>query len=355
MVAQTDGRFSVDDPLPITNTFTIRKIRPTATGRLARYFDFKVMPDFGSGTTIIQDAYIDIRFSSAFRVRSGKDKTPVGYELLQGDAFLLFPERALASSLVPNRDIGIQVQGDLAGGRLFYAAGVFNGIPDGTSSGTELDTNNTKDLAGRVVWQPFKSATAPAGPLSGLGFHVGVSTGQQLGALPSFKTSVQQTYFSYTSGAAASGERRRVSPAFFYYYKSVGVFGEFMRSSQSITLAGVQTDVANQAWEVTGSFVLTGEAASDRGVRPKDNFDPANRKWGALQVLARYSELAVDQAAFTAGLAGAGASRVAQSFTLAANWYPAAYIKYYATFERTVFSGTRPAENVILFRTQVAF
>src|SRR5438477_13156579 len=83
MVAQTDGRFSLDDPKPIINTFTIRKIRPTFTGRVARYFDFKVMPDFGNGTTIVQDAYFDIRFSSAFRIRTGKDKTPVGYELLE--------------------------------------------------------------------------------------------------------------------------------------------------------------------------------------------------------------------------------------------------------------------------------
>src|SRR5439155_15196864 len=93
LVAQTDGRFSLDNPKPITNTFTIRKIRPTLTGRVGKYFEFKVMPDFGSGTTIIQDAYFDIRFSRVFRVRIGKDKTPVGYELLQGDGYLLFPER----------------------------------------------------------------------------------------------------------------------------------------------------------------------------------------------------------------------------------------------------------------------
>ena len=141
-VAQTDGRFSVDDPLPIVNTFTIRKIRPTFTGRLTKFFEFKVMPDFGNGTTVIQDAYFDTRFSQAFRVRVGKDKTPVGYELLIGDASLYFPERALASSLVPNRDIGVQAHGDLAGGKLTYAGGLFNGIPDGTSSTTELDTNS---------------------------------------------------------------------------------------------------------------------------------------------------------------------------------------------------------------------
>lgn len=359
MVAQTDGRFSLDDPTPIVNTFSIRKIRPTLSGRVAKYFDFKVMPDFGNGTTIIQDAYIDVRFSPTFRLRTGKDKTPIGYELLQGDAFLLFPERALASSLVPNRDIGIQAQGDLAGGRVFYAGGVFNGIPDGTSVSTELDTNNVKDVAGRVVVQPFKSTKTPAGAASGFGFQLGGSTGKQIGALPSFKTSVGQTYFSYASTAAASGRRNRVSPAVFYYYKALGAFAEYMRSVQPVTRSGVHTDVDNHAWDVTSSLVLTGEAASDRGAKPKNPFDPSKGHWGALQLLGRYTVLTVDRAAFNAGLAGAGASREAQSFTIAANWYPSASIKYYATFERTEFdrhvTGSRPTENVILFRTQLAF
>jgi len=359
MVAQTDGRFSLDDPKPIINTFIIRKIRPTLTGRITRWFNFKVMPDFGNGTTIVQDAYFDIRFSPAFRLRTGKDKTPVGYELLEGDAFLLFPERALASSLVPNRDIGIQAQGDVAGGKLFYAAGVFNGIPDGTSSTTELDTNNSKDLAGRVLVQPFKSVQAPASVLSGLGFQVGGSVGRQVGALPSFKTSVGQTYFSYNTTAAASGVRKRVSPAVFYYYKSFGGFAEYMRSTQPVARDGMQTRVTNRAWEVTASMLVTGEAASYTGVRPKHNFDPTKGHWGALQLLGRYTTLRVDRAAFTAGLAAANASREARSFTIAANWYPTAYIKYYATFERTVFDGDargpRPAENVILIRAQLGF
>src|SRR5882672_4219371 len=90
LVAQTDGRFSVDDPLPITNTFTTRKFRPSLTGRIAKYFDFKMNPDFGSGTVVVEDAYFDILFSTKLRVRTGKDKTPVGYELLIGDGYLLF-------------------------------------------------------------------------------------------------------------------------------------------------------------------------------------------------------------------------------------------------------------------------
>lgn len=356
VTAQADGRFSLDDPLPITNTFTIRKARPTLSGRVAKYFDFKVMPDFGNGTATLLDAYFDIRLSSKFRVRSGKDKTPVGYELLQGDPYLLFPERTLASSLVPNRDVGFQVQGDLSP-RLFYAGGVFNGVPDGSSSTADIDANNAKDVAGRIVWQPFRSTKTPAGALNGLGFQIGGSIGNQAGTLPSFRTSVGQTYFSYSTGAAASGHRHRITPAAFYYHKSFGGFVEYVRSTQEISRSNSRYDVTNDGWGVTGSYVLTGEAASDRGVRPGHAFDPSTGHWGALQLAARYSHLRVDPLAFTSGLAAATASRKASAFTIAANWYPAAFIKYYATFERTSFDGgaSRPTENVILFRTQVAF
>jgi phosphate-selective porin OprO/OprP len=358
VTAQTDGRFSVDDPLPITNTFTIRKVRPTLSGRVAKYFDFKIMPDFGSGVAVILDAYFDIRFSPKFRVRAGKDKTPVGYELLQGDAFLLFPERALASSLVPNRDVGIQVQGDLSP-RLFYAAGIFNGVLDGVNSVLDLDINNGKDLAGRVVWQPFRSARTPAGALNGFGVQVGGSAGSQAGPLlPAFRTSAGQPYFAYAAAAGADGERRRVSPAVFYYYKSFGAFAEYMRSTQAISRTGAEADVTNQGWEVSGSVVLTGEPASDRGIRPKNGFDPANGHWGALQFVTRYAALTIDRETFERGFAAATASREAKSFTIGVNWYPVAIIKYYATFERTSFAGgnaARPTENVILFRAQVAF
>ena len=72
---------------------------------------------------------------------------------------------------------------------------------------------------------------------------------------------------------------------------------------------------------------------------------------------ARYSQLTVDRLAFARGLAAATASRTASAWTVAANWYPAAFIKYYATFERTEFDdgALRPSENVVLFRAQVAF
>ena len=234
-VAQADGRFSLDDPTPITNTFTVRKARPIVSGRLGRYFDFRLMPEFAGGSPVMLDAYLDMRFSKAFRLRAGKDKAPVGYELLIGDANLFFPERALPSGLVPNRDVGFQAQGDVAGQKISYSGGIFNGVADGVTSTTDVDGNGAKDFAGRVIVQPFRpGGAAPATALSGLGFHLGASAGSQLGTLPSYRTSIGQTYFAYAPGTAASGTRRRVTPAVFYFFKSLGAFGEYVRSTQEI-------------------------------------------------------------------------------------------------------------------------
>ena len=45
-----DGRFALDDPLPIINTFVMRKARPAFTGRVARFIDFKLMPELAGGS-----------------------------------------------------------------------------------------------------------------------------------------------------------------------------------------------------------------------------------------------------------------------------------------------------------------
>jgi phosphate-selective porin OprO/OprP len=346
-LVQADGRFSIDDPSPIVDTFLVRKARPIIAGRIAKYFDFRLMPDFGNGNPTLADAWFDTRFSSALRVRIGKDKVPIGYEILMGDANLFFPERSLASSLVPLRDVGVQVQGDTAGGRVSYAAGVFNGVPDATSSSSDVDSNGGKDLAGRLI------VRTPAG----FGVHVGGSSGEERGSLPSFKTSIGQTWFSYAADAAANGRHTRVSSAAFYYHGPFGIFGEYARSTQAVQRFAVTRDVANQAWNITAIYTLTGEASSDRGVRPRQAFEPPAHHWGAVQLVARRSQLDVDRAAFDAGLASSSASRRAHQTSVGLDWSPTTFVKWYLTFEHTELHGgmPRPHENAVIMRGQLAF
>src|SRR6266481_4750454 len=98
--AQVDGRFALDDGAGlVTNQFLIRRVRPIFQGNVARYFDFYVAPDFGNGTTVLFDAYLDIHFTTALRVRAGKMRSPFGLERLQSGQNIFFAERALPTNL----------------------------------------------------------------------------------------------------------------------------------------------------------------------------------------------------------------------------------------------------------------
>src|SRR5690606_17048550 len=145
------------------------------------------------------------------------------------------------------------------------------------------------------------------------------------------------------------------SPQVFYYYKRFGGFADYVRSTQPIRRGNVTADVAHEAWQVAASWVLTGENATERGVRPRSNFDFGGGNTGAVQVAVRYHTLSLSEDAIALGLAAPGASRMAEACTVGVNWYLNPFFKYVFNFERTVFvdvvAGARPTENALVFRT----
>lgn len=363
-----DGRFFLDDDeRPATDTFTLRRVRPIFEGRLGKYVEFRIMPDFGGGTTGLQDAYGEVRPSKAFGVRAGKFKTPFGLERLQSATDMLFVERALPTNLVPNRDLGVQLSGEVASGRVAYAAGVFNGVPDGGSA--DADTNDDKDFAVRLFFQPL--VADKTSPLSGLGVGVAVTTGEQTGSatapgLPAYRTPGQQTFFSYrTDGTAAGtafadGERTRVSPQGYFYRGPFGMQAEAVRSKQEVRRGAVLADLTHDAWQVSASWVLTGEAASYRAVTPKKAFDPAAHTWGAFELAARVSRLEVDDDAFPLFSNPASSSESAAGWAVGLNWYLSKNARVLLDYEVTSFEGGRATgdredEKILFSRLQIAF
>ena len=360
LLVQADGRFALNDSADqIVDTFAFRRLRPYLRGRFSRRFEFYFNPDFAGGTLVVQDAYVDTVFAPAFRIRAGKGKTPFGLERLHSASNLLFYNRAFPTALAPNRDIGLQVLGDISGGLVSYLAGVMNGVPDGGSA--DADTADGKDFSGRFIVRPFTKVTMS--PFRGLGVAIAGSSGRQTGAnaLPTFRTqSLEAPFFSYT-GAVADGVRRRYSPQAFYYYKAFGGFAEYVHTNTPIRKGLVREEIAHDAWQVAGSWVLTGEAATDAGVGiiPRANFDFGNGHWGAFQLAARYQQLQIDDEAFTLNMAAPGSSRKAAGWTVGLNWYLTPNFRYTFNFERTVFDGDpdgpRPVENALVFRTGVNF
>jgi phosphate-selective porin OprO/OprP len=174
-VLHFDGRHFGGDSLPGTaDTWILRRVRPTVEGTFGNIFDFKFTPDFAGGRTIILDSYVTARFKPWAAIQAGKFKVPVGLERLQSASDIRFIERAFPTSLVPNRDLGVQITGDIAGGVVNYSLGYFNGVTDGASSdnGTPADaeTDTAGDWAARVFFQPFLNSDSFG--LRGLGFGI---------------------------------------------------------------------------------------------------------------------------------------------------------------------------------------
>lgn len=364
---QTDGRFFLRDSAnPATNTFFLRRARPILEATVGKYLEFRLMPDFGQGTTVLFDGYSDIKISPAFAVRVGKFKEPVDLERLQSASDVVFAERSLATNLAPNRDVGLQLSGDLDSGLVAWQAGVFNGVPDlGNSDG---DVSDAKDFSGRIFLQPFKR-----GSLKGLGVGVAGTAGLERGTtaapqLASYRTGGQQTWFRYlsstttpTSNVFADGVRQRLAPQAYFYTGPLGIHGEYIQSWQRVSRATFPSiKLKHTAWQATGSYFLTGEKNSWRSAAPKKPFDPKAGTFGAVELAARYSELSIDDATFPAYANPATTPTKAKAWAVGVNWYLARAIKAVVDYEHTTFTGgagsaDRDPENFIATRVQYSF
>lgn len=356
---QVDGRFFPDNDSPANDTFLLRRIRPDFRGTLFKYVDFRLLPDFGQGTTTIFDAYVELKYFPRAALRAGKFKPGLGLERLQSATDLWFVERGLPTNLVPNRDVGFQIAGDVIKNRISYSAGVFNGTADGGSA--DFAAGEGREAVARVFLTPWKPNAKH--PLSGLGFGIAGSTGDQShGALPTVRSASQNTLFSYSSGVIAAGDRNRFSPQGYYFWGPFGVLGEYVRSQQKFRLGqGPVVELGQSAWQVAAALVVTGEKKSYQGITPKKNFDPHSHGWGALELDFRTGQFDADPAAFRNGLATLTKSaKQAREWAGGANWYLNRSVKIMVDYAQTSFSGgaatgDRPDEKVVLSRFQVAF
>lgn len=169
--ADTRWFFDSDDPTS-DDTFTLRRARPYIEGTVFNNFDFRFMPDFAGGRTVIQDAYVDARFLPWLQIKAGKFKTPFGIERLQSGSAIRFVERALPNNLVPNRDIGGELHGELGGGVFSYSLARLNGVNDGRSSDDigDIDNNVDKDYYGPfgLLWEYVNVAQDVARDVDGV-------------------------------------------------------------------------------------------------------------------------------------------------------------------------------------------
>jgi phosphate-selective porin OprO/OprP len=365
---QADARAYIDNGPPATpSTILLRRARLVLEGTMFRFVGYKLMPDFAGGQTVLYDGFVDIRPWREFGIQIGKYKPPLGLERLQSARHLSFVERGLPTNLVPNRDVGAQVSGELWKGTAQYALGVFDGTYDGAVN--EGDTNDAKDVAGRLFVRPFALTRRPRLAQLGLGFagswgrNVGTPTAPNL---PTYRDPSQIAFFSYLAdGTAAgtvvaSGGHTRLVPQAYYYVGQLGILAEYAYSCQHVRKGAVTGDAVHHAFSVAAEIVVAGGHAGFDGVVVTRPVGTSPHAWGAFALAARYGQQIADDAIFTAGFADpARSAREARALSVGANWYANRALKVNVDYEHVEFLGggqpTRPAGNALLARTQVAF
>jgi phosphate-selective porin OprO/OprP len=355
------------------DSWLLRRARPIFEGTLYERFGYRLMADFGSGATLLQDVYVEWTFGPGAIVRAGKFKAPFGLERLQSATETAFVERAFPAGLGPNRDAGIQLSGELAGGKLEYAAGVFNGVADGASGDT--DVNDDKDVVARVLVSPWQGT--PSG-LSGLTIGLAGTGGNQQGTptasgLAGYRTVGQQSpasgsFFGYRADGTAAGttiadgRRFRLSPQASFFAGPFGFLGEYVQSRHAVRRGASAAELTHRAWQATGIWVLTGENASyrwhvpERGLDPTES-DPERRGWGGFTLVGRYNAFRADADSFPT-FAAASAVQEASGWALGLDWTLQRQIRLLLDYEVTSFGGRgtpRRDEKVWFTRFQLAW
>ena len=369
---QVDARaYFGSDEHGIADTFILRSARPYLEGTLYGIADFKLMPDFGNGKAIIQDAYVKLHPWAWLQLAAGKMKVPFGLERLQAEPSTYLAERGLPTALSPNRDIGFVLSSELLSGALLVEFGLFDGQADNVL--TDGDSSDGKDLVARVFARPFKALNLTG--LNGFGIGAAVTWGfenPEGAEITKYNTPGSQTFFKYLekdkdgNGTATQpdGDRLRVTGQLQYNVAWFGLLAEVVWTQQRFVAVGETpaggTTLEHLAWQGVLDFALYGGDSSYEGVKPTAPLALTNPGPGAFTLAIRYGELRLDDNTFPTFANAEKAARVDRSYGGALSWWANRNLRAVFDFSRTDFDGgakggDRASENIFTTRLQLSF
>jgi phosphate-selective porin OprO/OprP len=315
---QTDYR-SYENTSDTTDvdTFLLRRARLGIEADMFDAYEFRFLPDFGLGRTVIQDCYVNVHYVDPIQFEAGKFKQPFSYEQLIQDRYLPTVERSLIDQLTPGRDLGAMFHGqNLFGGRLDWAIAIGNGEVNGNSGAQvgntpvlDRDSNRNKDFSGRIATRPFNTDCFPLW-LRGLQVGISGTTGVNLeSANPlTLTTPSGVPWYTFAATVRANGLRNRWSPELEYFYGPFGFSAQFYEEDEKFnpTTTGVASaydiNVAFEGGYVLGTLLLTGEQrfGYSQAIDPISPFNPFHplAAPGGWELVCRASRLVLGSGAF---------------------------------------------------------
>ena len=345
--AQADGRY-FESGHPGDDTFLVRRARLDLKGSLRENFGYNLQVDFANSPKII-NGYVEYNELSCLKLRVGQQKEPFSAEEITSAAWIDFLERSMVvTAFAPQEDIGAMLFGTCWEKRIDYSLGAFNG-----RGKNQDDTNDDKDLAGRLV----------ISPVGGLFVGVNGTVGEQDDLLKdsqaALKTDAKTTFYSFAPDAKQDGERTRVGADVEWYIGPGSVKAEWIQSElDGLSSSNATADATFDGWYVGGTYLLTGEKKlRNKSVEPAHEFSLKHGGAGAWELAVRYQVLNGDEDLLANGMAKG--SDKAEGLVLGVNWYPNSNVKVMANIEHVTFDDdiavdgeTLDSEDVAMLRFQ---
>jgi len=341
-------RFYNGDGAP-SDTFQIRRARFGVQGNYGSQLDYAFLFETASALTI-RDAYIDFKPWSWLKIMGGQYKLPFSQEVGTADTNVQFAERSINSVLYPDaggafRAPGVDIHGDLAGGRAQYWVGVFNG-----QGLLNLSTTNEVEVTGKVRFSPWKNSSNSW--LKGFSFGGAAEHSRSKGLANELSFSGLLTDGTYTffPQYRINGGVERYNAQFSWLMGSLGVRGEYTQllekrsniGSFQAGGAGYNTlpGIVGKGTYISANYLLTGEKEPENAIPrvkhpvigPNSPGESGGPGWGAWELKARYSWLQARAAGSTCDATTIPACPITpvifplqsdhtEQWTLGVNWY----------------------------------
>ncbi|MBP6112878.1 MAG: porin [Sphingobium sp.] len=301
----------------------LRRARFGFEGTAYKRFKWRLDAEYVKQAVNLLDAYISYTINPKWSVTLGQHKAPYGLEANTSDANNTFFERSLASNTFgavgAERRLGLSLAYNTD--KLNAAVGVFGGAEGITRNATTRD--EPYGVNARITFDPILD--------TGRVVHVGASAYHVSHFGNKALTLSDRPNVRVDGGTLFSVPLTNVQSGDYLGAEGALVFGPFSVQGEYGTLKldrlGALTSLEFAGFNIFGSVFLTGESRSFKGgnvdkLKPFSDFDPANGKWGAVELAARYDEIDLTDPALGAAISASNPNgRKAHSWTGALNWY----------------------------------
>jgi hypothetical protein len=164
--AQLQYLAGLQDGSLVRSDFSVPRARVCASGHAAHpSLRYRLMIGRSIQRELeVVDAFAEWQPSRAFTLRFGRFKLPIVREWIESAVPLATLDRSLsARALLPGRDYGLRIAGQLAGKRLEYLLGIWNGDGDAATRAADTRPALVARLGVQVLGEPIVGAVDFAG------------------------------------------------------------------------------------------------------------------------------------------------------------------------------------------------